>query len=192
MSYFEKVNKVEFEGLQSTNKFSFKYYDPEKVVNGKTMRDWLRFSVAYWHTFTADGSDPFGAGTMIRPWDHLTGLDLAKARVEAAFELFEKLDVPYFCFHDVDIAPEGSNLKETYANLDIIVAQIRDYMKTSKTKLLWNTANLFTHPRYVHGAATSNHADVFAYSAARVKKGLEIGKESGGRELCVLGRPQRL
>lgn len=187
MSYFEKVNKVEFEGLQSTNKFSFKYYDPEKVVNGKTMRDWLRFSVAYWHTFTADGSDPFGAGTMIRPWDHLTGLDLAKARVEAAFELFEKLDVPYFCFHDVDIAPEGNNLKETYANLDIIVAQIRDYMKTSKTKLLWNTANLFTHPRYVHGAATSNHADVFAYSAARVKKGLEIGKELGAENYVFWG-----
>lgn len=187
MSYFEKVNKVEFEGLQSTNKFSFKYYDPEKVVNGKTMKDWLRFSVAYWHTFTADGSDPFGAGTMIRPWDHLTGLDLAKARVEAAFELFEKLDVPYFCFHDVDIAPEGNNLKETYANLDIIVAQIRDYMKTSKTKLLWNTANLFTHPRYVHGAATSNHADVFAYSAARVKKGLEIGKELGAENYVFWG-----
>lgn len=187
MSYFEKVNKVEFEGPQSTNNFSFKYYDPEKVVNGKTMRDWLRFSVAYWHTFTADGSDPFGAGTMIRPWDHLTGLDLAKARVEAAFELFEKLDVPYFCFHDVDIAPEGSNLKETYANLDIIVAQIRDYMKTSKTKLLWNTANLFTHPRYVHGAATSNHADVFAYSAARVKKGLEIGKELGAGNYVFWG-----
>lgn len=187
MSYFEKVNKLEFEGLQSTNKFSFKYYDPEKVVNGKTMKDWLRFSVAYWHTFTADGSDPFGAGTMIRPWDHLTGLDLAKARVEAAFELFEKLDVPYFCFHDVDIAPEGSNLKETYANLDIIVAQIRDYMKTSKTKLLWNTANLFTHPRYVHGAATSNHADVFAYSAARVKKGLEIGKELGAENYVFWG-----
>ncbi|MFD1434623.1 xylose isomerase [Kroppenstedtia eburnea] len=187
MSYFEKVNKVEFEGPQSTNNFSFKYYDPEKVVNGKTMRDWLRFSVAYWHTFTADGSDPFGAGTMIRPWGHLTGLDLAKARVEAAFELFEKLDVPYFCFHDVDIAPEGSNLKETYANLDIIVAQIRDYMKTSKTKLLWNTANLFTHPRYVHGAATSNHADVFAYSAARVKKGLEIGKELGAGNYVFWG-----
>ncbi|GGA48121.1 xylose isomerase [Kroppenstedtia guangzhouensis] len=187
MSYFEKVNKVEFEGLQSTNKFSFKYYDPEKVVNGKTMKDWLRFSVAYWHTFTSDGSDPFGAGTMIRPWDHLTGLDLAKARVEAAFELFEKLDVPYFCFHDVDIAPEGNNLKETYANLDIIVAQIRDYMKTSKTKLLWNTANLFTHPRYVHGAATSNHADVFAYSAARVKKGLEIGKELGAENYVFWG-----
>lgn len=124
---------------------------------------------------------------MIRPWDHLTGLDLAKARVEAAFELFEKLDVPYFCFHDVDIAPEGNNLKETYANLDIIVAQIRDYMKTSKTKLLWNTANLFTHPRYVHGAATSNHADVFAYSAARVKKGLEIGKELGAENYVFWG-----
>ncbi|KKI91904.1 xylose isomerase [Bacillus sp. SA1-12] len=187
MAYFETINKIQYEGASSKNPLSFKYYNPEEVINGKTMEEILRFSVAYWHTFTADGTDPFGVGTAIRPWNHLQGMDLAKARVEAAFELFEKLNVPFFCFHDVDIAPEGATLKETYQNLDTIVAMIKEYMSTSKTKLLWNTANMFTHPRYVHGAATSNNADVFAYSAAKVKKGLEIGKELGAENYVFWG-----
>jgi len=187
MAYFESVNKIKFEGSKSTNPFAFKYYNPEETINGKTMEEILRFSVAYWHTFTADGSDPFGVGTAIRPWDRLQGLDLAKARVEAAFELFEKLDVPFFAFHDIDIAPEGSSLKETNDNLDVIVAMIKDYMKTSKTKLLWNTANMFTNPRYTHGAATSPNADVFAYSAAKVKKGLEVAKELGAENYVFWG-----
>ncbi|WP_299090738.1 xylose isomerase [uncultured Metabacillus sp.] len=187
MAYFESINKIQYEGASSKNPLSFKYYNPEEVINGKTMEEILRFSVAYWHTFTADGTDPFGVGTAIRPWNHLQGMDLAKARVEAAFELFEKLNVPFFCFHDVDIAPEGATLKETYQNLDTIVAMIKEYMSTSKTKLLWNTANMFTHPRYVHGAATSNNADVFAYSAAKVKKGLEIGKELGAENYVFWG-----
>ncbi|WP_193065482.1 xylose isomerase [Oceanobacillus oncorhynchi] len=190
MTYFKSINKVNYEGAASTNPYAFKFYNPEEVVGGKTMEDSLRFGVAYWHTFTEDLSDPFGTGAAIRPWDQYQGLDLAKARVEAAFEFFEKLNVPYFCFHDVDIAPEGDTLKETNANLDTIVSMIKNYMKDSKTKLLWNTANNFTHPRFVHGAASSNHADVFAYAAAKVKKGLEIGKELdaesyvfwGGRE----------
>ncbi|OAS87635.1 MULTISPECIES: xylose isomerase [Metabacillus] len=187
MKYFQDINKIQYEGASSKNPLSFKYYNPEEMINGKTMEEILRFSVAYWHTFTADGSDPFGVGTAIRPWNHLQGLDLAKARVEAAFELFEKLNVPFFCFHDVDIAPEGATLKETYQNLDTIVAMIKEYMSTSKTKLLWNTANMFTHPRYVHGAATSNNADVFAYSAAKVKKGLEVGKELGAENYVFWG-----
>lgn len=187
MAYFQNINQIKFEGPGSRNPLSFKYYNPEEKVNGKTMEEILRFSVAYWHTFAADGTDPFGVGTMLRPWYHYKGLDLAKARVEAAFELFEKLNVPYFCFHDSDIAPEGNTLKETYENLDPIVAMIKDYMKTSKTKLLWNTANMFTHPRYVHGAATSNNADVFAFAAAKVKKGLEIGKELGAENYVFWG-----
>lgn len=187
MAYFETVNKIQYEGASSKNPFAFKYYNPEEKLNGKTMEDILRFSVTYWHTFTADGTDPFGVGTAIRPWNNLKGLDLAKARVEAAFELFEKLNVPYFAFHDVDIAPEGSTLKETNENQDIIVAMIQDYMKTSKTKLLWNTANMFTNPRYVHGAATSPNADVFAYSAAKVKKGLEVAKELGAENYVFWG-----
>jgi xylose isomerase len=190
MSCFPNIEKIRYEGPESSNPFAFKHYNPEEKVGGQTMEEILRFSVAYWHTFTEDLSDPFGSGTALRPWDRYQGLDLAKARVEAAFEFFEKLGVRYFCFHDVDIAPEGSNLRETNQNLDIIVSMIKDYMKDSKVKLLWNTVNNFTHPRFVHGAASSNQADVFAYAAAKVKKGLEIAKELeaenyvfwGGRE----------
>ncbi|QPA32387.1 xylose isomerase [Thermaerobacillus caldiproteolyticus] len=187
MSYFKNINVIQYEGPKSKNPFSFKYYNSEEKVGDKTMEEHLRFSVAYWHTFTGDGSDPFGAGNMIRSWNKYSGMDLAKARVEAAFEFFEKLNVPFFCFHDVDIAPEGETLKETYKNLDIIVDMIEEYMKTSKTRLLWNTANLFTHPRFVHGAATSCNADVFAYAAAKVKKGLEIAKRLGAENYVFWG-----
>ncbi|RBP37990.1 xylose isomerase [Garciella nitratireducens] len=187
MSYFPNVSKIKYEGPTSTNPFAFKFYHPEEKIDGKSMEEILRFSVAYWHTFTADLSDPFGNGTAIRPWDKYKGMDLAKARVEAAFEFFEKLNVPYFCFHDVDIAPEGSTLRETNQNLDIIVGRIKEYMQDSKTKLLWNTVNNFTHPRFVHGAASSNNADVFAYAAAKVKKGLEVAKELGAENYVFWG-----
>jgi xylose isomerase len=187
VSYFPNIDKIEYEGPDSTNPFAFKFYNPEEKVGDKTMKEILRFSVAYWHTFTNELSDPFGTGTALRPWDKFTGMDRAKARVEAAFEFFEKMDVPYFCFHDVDIAPEGSTLRETNKNLDTIVAMIKDYMKDSKTKLLWNTVNNFTHPRFVHGAATSNNADVFAYAAAKVKKGLEVAKELGAENYVFWG-----
>ncbi|MBM7570290.1 xylose isomerase [Aquibacillus albus] len=187
MAYFENVNKIQYEGQNSDNPFAFKFYNPEEKINGQTMEEFLRFGVAYWHTFTQDLIDPFGVGTAIRPWHQYTGMDLAKARVEAAFEFFEKLGVPYFCFHDVDIAPEGSTLRESNQNLDTIVAMIKDYMKDSNVKLLWNTANNFTHPRFVHGAASSSNADVFAYAAAKVKKQLEIGKELGGENYVFWG-----
>ncbi|WP_342615412.1 xylose isomerase [Peribacillus frigoritolerans] len=187
INYFESVNKVSYEGKNSKNPFAFKYYNPEEIVGGKTMKEQLRFSVAYWHTFTADGTDPFGAATMQRSWNKYDGMDLAKARVEAAFQLFEKLDVPFFAFHDRDIAPEGNTLKETNKNLDVIVSMIQEYMKTSNVKLLWNTANMFTNPRFVHGAATSCNADVFAYAAAQVKKGLETAKELGAENYVFWG-----
>ncbi|MFA9456955.1 xylose isomerase [Halalkalibacter sp. AB-rgal2] len=187
MSYFKNVSNIQFEGAQSKNDFAFKYYNPNEMIQGQKMEDLMRFSVAYWHTFTGDGGDPFGAGTAVRPWDHLSGMDLAKARVEAAFEFFEKLGVPYFCFHDFDVAPEADTLKETNKNLDEIIAMIQNYMKTSKVKLLWNTANMFTHPRYVGGAATSNNADVVAYAAAKVKKGLEVAKELGSENYVFWG-----
>ncbi|WP_067729096.1 xylose isomerase [Oceanobacillus damuensis] len=187
MSYFSNVNKINYEGSKSSNPLAFKFYNPEEKVGGKTMEEILRFGVAYWHTFTEDLSDPFGTGTAIRPWDKYHGMDRAKARVEAAFEFFEKLNVPYFCFHDVDIAPEGDTLKESNENLDTIVAMIKDYMKDSKTKLLWNTVNNFSHPRFVHGAGSSNNADVFAYAAAKVKKGLEVGKELGAENYVFWG-----
>ncbi|WP_203248082.1 xylose isomerase [Sporosarcina beigongshangi] len=187
MTYFENINHIKFEGHKSTNPLAFKFYNPEEKVAGKTMEEILRFGVAYWHTFTMDGSDPFGAGNMIRSWDKFKGMDLAKARVEAGFEFFEKLNVPFFCFHDIDISPEGATLQETNKNLDEIVAMTKDYMTTSKTKLLWNTANMFSHPRFVHGAATAVNADVFAYSAAKVKKGLEVAKELGSENYVFWG-----
>ncbi|MFJ7974514.1 xylose isomerase [Peribacillus sp. NPDC096379] len=187
MSYFKNVNHVKYEGPDSTNALAYKYYNPEETVNGKKMEDLLRFSVSYWHTFTGEGTDPFGQSTMVRPYNKFSGMDLAKARVEASFEFYEKLNVPYFCFHDFDVAPEADSLSETFKNLDDIVAMIKEYMKTSKTKLLWNTANMFSHPRWLHGAATAPNADVFAYAAAKVKKGLEIGKELGSENYVFWG-----
>lgn len=187
MVHFVGVDKIGYEGKSSTNPLAFKYYNPDEVVGGKTMKEQLRFAISYWHTFTGEGTDPFGGKTAVRSWDRLTGLDLAKARVEASFEFFEKLDVPYFCFHDRDIAPEGDTLQETNKRLDVIVSMIQDYMKTSRTKLLWNTANMFTHARFTHGAGTTSNADVFAYAAAQVKKGLEVGKELGAENYVFWG-----
>lgn len=187
MAYFDGVGKIAYEGKQSTNPLSFKHYNPQEVVLGKTMEEHLRFGVAYWHTLTGGGSDPFGSATAQRGWDRFSGMDLAKARVEAAFEFFEKIGIGYFCFHDRDIAPEGDNLRETNRNLDVIVEMIADYMKTSGMKLLWNTANMFTNPRFVHGAATSCNADVFAYAAAQVKKQLEVGKALGAENYVFWG-----
>ncbi|MFD2211593.1 xylose isomerase [Virgibacillus halophilus] len=187
MRYFANIDHIKYEGPASTNPLAFKFYNPEEKIGNRTMEEILRFGVAYWHTFTENLKDPFGTGTAIRPWDKFSGMDLAKARVEAAFEFFEKLNVPYFCFHDVDIAPEGETLRESNQNLDVIVAMIKDYMKNSKTKLLWNTVNNFSHPRFVHGAGSSNNADVFAYAAAKVKKGLEVGKELGAENYVFWG-----
>lgn len=187
MAYFANVNKIQFEGSKSDNGLAFKHYNRAEVIAGKTMEEHLRFGMAYWHTLTAGGTDPFGSNTAVRPWNGLTGLDLAKARVEANFELLEKLNMPYFCFHDVDIAPEGSSLRETFRNLDEIVSMIQSYMKSTGKKLLWNTANMFTNPRFVHGASTTCNADVYAHAAAQVKKGLEIGKELGAENYVFWG-----
>ncbi|MCM3716383.1 xylose isomerase [Alkalihalobacillus oceani] len=187
MSYFGNVKQIKFEGASSDNPFAYKYYNPAEQINGQSMEQLLRFAVSYWHTFTGEGNDPFGVGTAVRPYDHLSGMELAKARVEASFEFFEKLGVPYFCFHDFDIAPEADSLSETLKNVDVIVDRIEEHLKTSKVKLLWNTANMFTHPRWLHGAATSPNADVFAYAAAKVKKGLEIGKRLGAENFVFWG-----
>jgi xylose isomerase len=151
------------------------------------MEEHLRYAVAYWHTYTGTGADPFGEGTAQRSWDKLSGLDKAKARVEANFEFMEKLNIPYYCFHDRDIAPEGATLQETNKNLDVIVAMLKDNMKASGKKLLWNTANMFTNPRFVHGAGTTSNADVYAYAAAQLKKGLETGKELGAENYVFWG-----
>ncbi len=186
--YLSNIKKIKFEGKGSKNPFAFKFYDPDEEINGKKMKDHLRFSVAYWHTFRGEGGDPFGSATVSRPWEDFSDeIDKAKARMDAAFELFEILGMPYFCFHDRDIAPEGDTLAQTNKNLDIIVSHIKEHFKTSETKLLWDTANLFSHPRFMHGAATSPYADVFAYAAAQVKKALEVGKELGAENYVFWG-----
>lgn len=151
------------------------------------MKEHLRFAVAYWHTMTQDGSDPFGSPVNQRTWLGATEMETAKNRVAAFFEILEKLGVEYFCFHDVDIAPEGDSLEEFYANLDEITDLIKEQMERTGIKLLWNTANMFSHPRYVNGAASTNHADVFAYAAAQVKKGLDISRKLNGQNYVFWG-----
>lgn len=186
--YFNNVPEIKYEGKDSKNPFAFKYYNPDEVVGNKTMKEHLRFTMSYWHTLTGEGTDPFGAGTMERPWDGETDkMKLAKMRMEAAFEFMDKLGIEYFAFHDRDIAPEGKDLAETNKNLDEIVAYCKELMKKHNKKLLWGTANMFSNPRFVHGAATSNNADVFAYAAAQVKKALEVTKELGGENYVFWG-----
>ncbi|MCA1294888.1 xylose isomerase [Paenibacillus sp. alder61] len=187
MSYFKNIGKIQYEGAGSNNPLAFKHYNENEVVLGKSMKEHLRFAVAYWHTLTMNGSDPFGQGNMIRPWETVSGLDLAKARVEVNFEFLEKLGAPYYCFHDVDVAPEGATLRESNQNLDVIVAKLKEGMQSTGIKLLWNTANMFSNPRYVHGAATTSNADVFAYAAAQVKKGLETAVELGAENYVFWG-----
>lgn len=186
--FFKEVSKVQFEGAKSDNPLAFKYYNPDEVVGNKTMKEHLRFAVAYWHTFQGTGGDPFGVGTAKRSWDNVTDpMELAKLKVEANFEFCEKLGVPFFCFHDRDIAPEADNLKETNKRLDEIVAAIKARMKNSSVKLLWGTTNAFGNPRFVHGASTSPNADVFAFAAAQVKKAMEVTMELGGQNYVFWG-----
>jgi xylose isomerase len=178
---FKDISKIKFEGAKSKNPLAFKHYDANEIVEGKTMREHLRFAVVYWHTFRGTGSDPFGVGTAIRPWDDGSNSVInAQNRARAAFEFIEKLSAPFYAFHDRDVAPEGKNLAETNKNLDAVVKVLSEEQKRTGIKLLWGTANLFSNPRFVHGAATSSNADVFAYAAAQVKKALEVTHELGG------------
>jgi len=187
MAFFD-VQKIRYEGPDSTNPLAFRHYNAEERVDGKTLREQLRFSVAYWHTMRGTGSDPFGPGTMKRPWeDGSDSVEMAIKRVRVTFEFLEKLGVPYYCFHDRDVAPEGKALRETNANLDRIAKVLKEEHQRTGIKLLWGTANLFSNPRFVHGAASSPNADAFAYAAAQVKKALEITKELGGENYVFWG-----
>jgi xylose isomerase len=188
MPSFPEVQKIRYEGPDSRDPLSFRHYNPDERVEGKTMKEHLRFAGAYWHTFRGVGSDPFGPGTMKRPWEDGTdSVDMAIKRVRVAFEFMEKLGVPYYCFHDRDVAPEGKSLKETNANLDKVAVVMKEEQQRTGIKLLWGTANLFSNPRFVHGAATSCNADVFAYAGAQVKKCLEVTKELGGANYVFWG-----
>jgi xylose isomerase len=178
---FPEVQKIKFEGPSSRNPLAFRHYDENEVVEGKSMREHFRFAVAYWHTFRGAGSDPFGPGTMLRPWE--SGQDTvenAVNRTGVAFEFMEKLGAYFYCFHDRDVAPEGKTLAESHKNLDAVVKALKEHQQRTGIKLLWGTANLFSNPRYMHGAATSPNSDAFAYAAAQVKKAIEVTHELGG------------
>jgi xylose isomerase len=185
---FPNVSKIQYEGPGSRNPLAFKHYDAEELVDGKSMKDHLRFAVAYWHTMRGTGSDPFGAGTMLRPWDDGSdSVSNAQNRARAAFEFIEKLGAPFYCFHDRDVAPEGKSLKESNKNLDAVAKVLKAEQKRTGIKLLWGTANLFSNPRFMHGAGTSCNADVFAFAGAQVKKAMEVTLELGGQGYVFWG-----
>jgi xylose isomerase len=188
MPAFPEVASIPYEGPASRNPLAFKHYDAAAVIEGKPMRDHLRFSVVYWHTFRGAGSDPFGPGTMVRPWEDGTdSVENAKNRARVAFEFITKLGAPFYAFHDRDVAPEGKTLAESHKNLDAVVAVLKEEQQRTGVKLLWGTANLFSNPRYMHGAATSCNAEVFAYGAAQVKKAIEVTHELGGEGYTFWG-----
>ena len=184
------IDKIPYVGREKGPQegLAFHYYDADKVVAGKKMKDWLRFGVAWWHTFNQELVDPFGTGTAHRPYYKYTDpMDQALAKVDYAFELFQKLGVEYFCFHDRDIAPEGDTLRETDKNLDKVVDKIEENMKSTGIKLLWNTSSLFTNPRFVSGASTSPFADIYAYAGGQLKHSLEIAKRLGAENYVFWG-----
>jgi xylose isomerase len=184
---FASIPQIKYEGPQSKNPLAFRYYNPEEVINGKTMREQLKFAVSYWHTLCGEGADMFGPGTADKSFGGQEDMEIYKNKAAACFEILDKLSIDYFCFHDRDIAPEGKTLAETNARLDEIVPLIDELMKNSGKKLLWGTANCFSNPRYMHGAGTACNADVFAFAAAQIKKALEITVKLGGNGYVFWG-----
>ena len=187
-NYFENIPKISFEGPESSNPLSFKYYDENKIVLNKTMKEHLRFAVCYWHTFTWPGLDPFGGPTFDRPWMQSgNALKMAELKLDAAFDFFSKITTPFFCFHDRDIAPEGSSYLETQKNFHHIIDRMENKMKETGIKLLWGTANAFSHKRYMSGASTNPDPEVFAYVAAQVKDCMEATMRLGGENYVLWG-----
>ena len=184
--FFKGISPVKFEGPNSANPLAFHHYDKDEIVLGKRMEDHIRPAVAYWHTFAWEGGDPFGGRTFDRPW-YDRGLEGAKLKADIAFEFFDLLDIPFFCFHDADVAPEGASLAESNKNLRTITDIFAKKMQSSRTRLLWGTANLFSNRRYMAGAATNPDPDVFAYAAGQVKEMLEITNELGGSNYVLWG-----
>ncbi|MDR1157399.1 MAG: xylose isomerase [Oscillospiraceae bacterium] len=177
---FQTIPQIPYEGPSGANPLSFKFYDPEERIQGKTMREHLKFAMSYWHTLCGNGTDMFGVGTADKAFGGESPMDIYKQKAYAGFELMDKLGIDYFCFHDRDIAPEGASLSETNSRIDEITDLIESLMKEHGKKLLWGTANLFGHPRYMHGAGTAPNADVFAFAAAQIKKAIEITVRLGG------------
>nr|WP_321458623.1 xylose isomerase [uncultured Cohaesibacter sp.] len=184
--FFGSLSKIKYEGPESDNPLAFHHYNPDEIVMGKSLKDHLRFAVAYWHSFAWEGGDPFGGRTFDRPW---FGDEMSKAKLKAdvAFELFDLLDAPFFCFHDADVRPEGKNFAESLSNLNAIVDYFEEKMATSSTKLLWGTANMFGHRRFMSGASTNPDPDVFAYAAATVKSCMDATHRLGGQNYVLWG-----
>ena len=179
--YFPGISRIKYEGPGSDNPLAFKFYDERRVVGGKTLKEQLRFAVCYWHTFCGAGSDPFGAATLKHPWDEAaTAMDRARCRLDAAFEFVAKLGAPFYCFHDRDIAPEGDSVKASEQNLATMVALAKERQDATGVRLLWGTANLFSHPRYMNGAATNPDFRIVAHAAAQVQAALDATVQLGG------------
>ncbi len=188
MEYFKGIKKIKFEGKNSDNPLSFKYYDENQIVAGKSMKDHFRFAIAYWHTLKGNGADMFGSGSFNRPWEKgEKPMDIAHQTMDAAFEFFVKLGVPYYCFHDRDIAPEGTSFKESCNNLKVMVDKAKQLQQETGVKLLWGTANLFSNPRFMNGAASNPNPHVFAYAAAQVKNAMDVTKELRGENYVFWG-----
>jgi xylose isomerase len=187
-SYFADIEPIKFEGLESTNPLAYRYYDKDRVVMGKTMAEHLRMAVCYWHTFCWDGFDVFGAGTFNRPW-HGGSIDQARAdhKLDEAFEFFTRLGLPYFCFHDVDVMAQATTIKEHVENFAVIVDKIEAKMAATGIKLLWGTANNFSHPRYMGGASTNPDPDVFRFAATQVRHCLDATHRLGGENYVLWG-----
>ncbi len=185
--FFPTQSPIPFEGPQSENPLAFRHYDPDKVVLGKRLQDHLRFAVCYWHNFVWTGSDPFGGDTFERDWFPADTIELAKRKADVAFEMFRLLRVPYFCFHDHDVRPEGSSLAESRARLNEMADYMQIKMDETKVKLLWGTANLFSNRRYMAGAATNPDPEVFAYAAATVKDCMDVTHRLGGQNYVLWG-----
>ena len=187
-AHFPRLKTIAYEGPGSANPLAFRHYNPDEKIDGVKMSAHLRFSIAYWHSFRGAGSDPFGPGTIVRPWEKGPDpVSIAKVRMDAAFEFFQKIRAPFWAFHDRDIAPEGRSLAESNRNLDKVVAHAKALQKATGVKLLWGTANLFSNPRYMCGGSTNPDAHVFAYAAAQVKKALDVTKQLGGENYVFWG-----
>jgi xylose isomerase len=186
--YFKGINKIQFEGKESDNPLAFKYYNPDQVVAGKTMKEWFKFSIAYWHTFCGQGADPFGPGTQNFPWDQATdAIQAAKDKADAAFEFINKMGFDYFCFHDYDLIKEGATFAESEKRLDVITDYIKTKQAESGVKLLWGTANCFSNPRYMNGAATNPDFNVVARAGGQVKLALDATIKLGGENYVFWG-----
>ena len=184
--FFKSIQPIKYEGPDSTNEFAFRHYDPDEVLLGKRMEDHLRFAVAYWHSFAWQGGDPFGGQTFERPW-YAETMEGAKLKADAAFELFDILGTPFYAFHDLDARPEGATFAESKRNLEEIVDYLGNKQASHKAKLLWGTANMFTHRRWMSGASTNPDPEVYAYAAATVKSCIDATHKLGGQNYVLWG-----